>query len=69
MITLKNVSKTYETKDGTVHALQDVSLTINKGDIFGIIGMSGAGKSTLVGFEREGTAYGAQMHCNDFSAF
>ena len=34
MITLKNVSKTYETKDGTVHALQDVSLTINKGDIF-----------------------------------
>ena len=48
MITLKNVSKTYETKDGTVHALQDVSLTINKGDIFGIIGMSGAGKSTLV---------------------
>lgn len=48
MITLKNVSKSYETKDGTVHALQDVSLTINKGDIFGIIGMSGAGKSTLV---------------------
>ena len=48
IITLKNVSKTYETKDGTVHALQDVSLTINKGDIFGIIGMSGAGKSTLV---------------------
>ena len=48
MITLKNVSKTYETKDGTVHALQDVNLTINKGDIFGIIGMSGAGKSTLV---------------------
>lgn len=48
MITLKDVSKTYETKDGTVHALQDVSLTINQGDIFGIIGMSGAGKSTLV---------------------
>ncbi|MCM1182000.1 MAG: ATP-binding cassette domain-containing protein [Roseburia sp.] len=48
MITLNNVSKTYETKDGEVHALRDVTLTIEKGDIFGIIGMSGAGKSTLV---------------------
>ncbi len=48
MITLNNVSKTYTTKDGEVHALRDVSLTIEKGDIFGIIGMSGAGKSTLV---------------------
>ncbi len=48
MITLENISKTYQTKDGTVEALKDVSLTIEKGDIFGIIGMSGAGKSTLV---------------------
>lgn len=48
MITLNNVSKTYATKDGEVHALRDVTLTIEKGDIFGIIGMSGAGKSTLV---------------------
>ena len=48
MISLKNVSKIYNTKDGTVQALKNVSLTIEKGDIFGIIGMSGAGKSTLV---------------------
>lgn len=48
MITLNNVSKIYNTKDGMVQALKDVSLTIEKGDIFGIIGMSGAGKSTLV---------------------
>lgn len=48
MISLKNVSKRYNTKDGTVQALKNVSLTIEKGDIFGIIGMSGAGKSTLV---------------------
>lgn len=48
MITLNNVSKTYNTKEGTVQALKDVNLTIEKGDIFGIIGMSGAGKSTLV---------------------
>ena len=48
MITLNNVSKIYNTKEGTVQALKDVNLTIEKGDIFGIIGMSGAGKSTLV---------------------
>lgn len=48
MITLNNVSKIYNTKDSTVQALKDVCLTIEKGDIFGIIGMSGAGKSTLV---------------------
>ena len=45
MITLKNVSKTYETKDGTVHALQDVSLTINKGDIFGLFRGNGGLKT------------------------
>ena len=35
-------------KDGAVDALRDISLTIQDGDIYGIIGMSGAGKSTLV---------------------
>ena len=48
MIELKNICKTFTSKDGKVEALRDVSLTINDGDIFGIIGMSGAGKSTLV---------------------
>ena len=48
MIELKNLSKSFSTSDGTVDALKNVSLTINDGDIYGIIGMSGAGKSTLV---------------------
>lgn len=47
-IVIQNVSKTYETKDGTIHALRHVNLSIEAGDIYGIIGMSGAGKSTLV---------------------
>lgn len=47
-IEIKNLSKTFETKDGTVEALKNVNLSIEKGDIFGVIGMSGAGKSTLV---------------------
>lgn len=48
MINLKNVSKTFETKELSVHAVKDVSLTIEDGEVFGIIGFSGAGKSTLV---------------------
>ncbi|MBO6215344.1 MAG: ATP-binding cassette domain-containing protein [Lachnospiraceae bacterium] len=47
-IELKNVSKTFDVKDDRVEALKNVSLSIEKGDIYGIIGMSGAGKSTLV---------------------
>ncbi len=47
-IIIKDVSKTYETKDGEVQALKDINLEIEQGDIYGIIGMSGAGKSTLV---------------------
>ena len=42
------MSKTFETKDGSVQAQTHVSLSIETGDIYGIIGMSGAGKSTLV---------------------
>ena len=46
MIELKHVSKTYDSgANGGVDALKDVSLTIEDGDIYGIIGMSGAGKS------------------------
>ena len=47
-ILIQNVSKTYSTKDGNVQALKNVNLSIEQGDIYGIIGMSGAGKSTLV---------------------
>lgn len=48
MIEIKNLSKTFKTTDGSLDALKNVSLTINDGDIYGVIGMSGAGKSTLV---------------------
>lgn len=49
MIYLKNICKTFiDDNKKEVHAVNDVSLTINDGDIFGIIGFSGAGKSTLV---------------------
>ncbi len=48
MIEIKNLSKGFQTSDGTVEALKDVNLTIQDGDVYGIIGMSGAGKSTLV---------------------
>jgi D-methionine transport system ATP-binding protein len=47
-IIVEHVSKSFTSKDGTVEALKDVSLNIETGDIYGIIGMSGAGKSTLV---------------------
>lgn len=47
-ILIQDVSKTFETKDGSVQALNHVSLSVETGDIYGIIGMSGAGKSTLV---------------------
>ncbi len=48
IIQIKNLNKTYGSGDGAVSALQDINLNIEKGDIYGIIGLSGAGKSTLV---------------------
>lgn len=48
MIRLENVSKVFKTKSTTVHAVDHVDLTIEKEDIYGIIGYSGAGKSTLI---------------------
>ena len=48
MIRTEGLTKVYESKSGRQEALQDVSIHVDKGDIFGIIGMSGAGKSTLL---------------------
>ncbi len=48
MIDLQNVDVSFDTASGKVHAVRDVSLSIAKGEIFGVIGYSGAGKSTLV---------------------
>ena len=48
MIELTNISKVYDTPAGPFRAIDDVTLSIGSGDIFGIIGESGAGKSTLV---------------------
>ena len=47
-IVIENLYKSFDTKDGTVEALKNVNLSIESGDIYGIIGMSGAGKSTRV---------------------
>lgn len=48
MITLTNVQKTFTVNDTTIKAVNNVNLSIRKGEIFGIIGYSGAGKSTLI---------------------
>ncbi|CDQ19326.1 D-methionine transport system ATP-binding protein [Halobacillus karajensis] len=48
MITIKGLSKIFHTKDQDVRAVDDLSLEINKGEIYGVIGYSGAGKSTFI---------------------
>ncbi len=48
MLRLEHVSKTFETRKDDVHAVVDVSLKVQKGEIYGLIGFSGAGKSTLI---------------------
>lgn len=48
MIEIQNVTKEYDTKNGTVVGVDNVSLTIREGEIFGIVGYSGAGKSSLL---------------------
>lgn len=48
MIEIQNVSKTFHTKDKAVHALKNISISIEENDVYGIIGYSGAGKSTLI---------------------
>lgn len=48
IVQLVGLGKVFQSKNNTVKALEDINLTINQGEIFGIIGLSGAGKSTLV---------------------
>jgi len=48
MIDILNVNKNYSTKSADITAVDDVSLQIESGEIFGVIGYSGAGKSTLI---------------------
>lgn len=48
MIELKHITKIFHTQKGDIEACHDVNLTIQNGEIFGVIGYSGAGKSTLV---------------------
>ena len=47
-IEIEHLSKTFDIKSSSVEALKDINFTIDKGEIFGVIGLSGAGKSTLV---------------------
>jgi putative ABC transport system ATP-binding protein len=48
MLTVKNLTKSFDAAQGTVHALEDVSFTVNTGQFASIIGKSGSGKSTLL---------------------
>ncbi len=47
-IEISHLNKTYHAKSGDVDAVRDVNLTVNEGEIYGVIGYSGAGKSSLI---------------------
>ena len=72
MIRTEGLTKVYESKNGRQEALQDVSIHVGKGDIFGIIGMSGAGKSTLlrlIGMLEQPTSGKVWIQGRDVSTF
>lgn len=48
ILQVKNISKKYQSKEGEILAIQNVNLTVNKGEFVSIIGPSGCGKSTLL---------------------
>lgn len=48
VIQIKNLNKTFQSKEGRVEALTDINLDVHRGEILGVVGFSGAGKSTLV---------------------
>ena len=48
IISLNHIDVTFYQKKRTIEAVKDVSIAINRGDVYGIVGYSGAGKSTLV---------------------
>ena len=48
MISVKNISKTFNTPTGKVEVLKNVNLEVEDGDVFGVVGFSGVGKSTLI---------------------
>ncbi|WP_323079501.1 ATP-binding cassette domain-containing protein, partial [Limosilactobacillus reuteri] len=48
IIDLDDINVTFKQRKQVVHAVKDVTLKVEKGDIYGIVGYSGAGKSTLV---------------------
>lgn len=58
IIQIKNVTKTFQTRENRVEALKNINLEINKGDIYGIIGMSGRKKHAGTLPELPGEAHG-----------
>ena len=68
MIEFKDISKQYELKGQTLHALNRVNLQIPTGSIFGIIGYSGAGKSTLIRLMERPTSGRVMINGTDFTA-